>query len=35
LSGTVKTRAEIDKAVADARGTKGVTRVVNDLKVAP
>jgi hyperosmotically inducible protein len=35
LSGTVKTRAELDKAVADARGTKGVTRVVNDLKVAP
>ena len=35
LSGSVKTRAEIDKAVADARGTKGVTRVVNDLKVAP
>ena len=35
LSGTVKTRAEIDKAVADARGTKGVTRVVNELRVAP
>ena len=35
LNGTVKTRAEIDKAVADARGTKGVTRVVNNLKVAP
>ena len=35
LSGTVKTQAEIDKAVADARGTKGVGRVVNKLRVAP
>jgi hyperosmotically inducible protein len=34
LTGTVKTRAEADKAAADARGTKGVKRVVNNLKVA-
>ena len=34
LSGTVKTRAEADKAVADTRNTKGVKRVVNNLKVA-
>jgi osmotically-inducible protein OsmY len=34
LNGTVKTKAEIDKAVADARDTKGVKRVVNNLKVA-
>jgi hyperosmotically inducible protein len=33
LSGTVKSQAEIDKSVADARGTKGVKRVVNNLKV--
>src|SRR6185503_7983888 len=34
LSGTVKTRLEADKAVADTRDTKGVKRVVNNLKVA-
>jgi osmotically-inducible protein OsmY len=34
LNGTVSTKAEADKAVADARGTKGVKRVVNKLKVA-
>ena len=33
LSGTVPSKAVADKAVADARGTKGVTRVVNKLKV--
>ena len=35
LSGTVPSKAVADKAVADARGTKGVGRVVNHLKVAP
>ena len=35
LNGTVPSKAVADKAVADARGTKGVTRVVNKLKVAP
>ena len=35
LSGTVPSKAVADKAVADARGTKGVGRVVNNLKVAP
>ena len=34
LNGTVKSKAEADKAVADTRGTKGVKRVVNKLKVA-
>jgi hyperosmotically inducible periplasmic protein len=34
LSGNVKTRAEMDKAVSDARDTKGVKRVVNKLKIA-
>jgi hyperosmotically inducible protein len=34
LSGTVPSKAAEDKAVADARGTKGVKRVVNNLKVA-
>jgi hyperosmotically inducible protein len=34
LSGTVATKAAENKAVADARGTKGVKRVVNNLKVA-
>jgi hyperosmotically inducible protein len=34
LSGTVPTKAVVDEAVADARGTKGVKRVVNKLKVA-
>jgi hyperosmotically inducible protein len=34
LSGTVPTKAAENKAVADARGTKGVKRVVNNLKVA-
>lgn len=34
LNGTVPTKAVEDKAVADARGTKGVKRVVNNLKIA-
>jgi hyperosmotically inducible protein len=34
LSGTVKTKAEAQKAMAMARDTKGVKRVVNHLKVA-
>jgi hyperosmotically inducible protein len=34
LTGTVKTKAEANKAVAIARDTKGVKRVVNHLKVA-
>ena len=34
LSGTVPTKVAENKAVADARGTKGVKRVVNKLKVA-
>jgi len=34
LSGTVPTKAEADKAVADTRATTGVKRVVNRLKVA-
>jgi hyperosmotically inducible periplasmic protein len=34
LTGTVKTKAEAEKAVAVARDTKGVKRVVNHLKVA-
>jgi hyperosmotically inducible protein len=34
LSGTVPSKAAEDKAVADARGTKGVKRVINNLKVA-
>jgi hyperosmotically inducible protein len=33
LTGTVSTRAEADRAVALARETTGVTRVVNDLRV--
>jgi osmotically-inducible protein OsmY len=34
LSGNVKSKAEAAKAVADARGTKGVKRVINNLKIA-
>jgi osmotically-inducible protein OsmY len=34
LTGTVKSKAEAEKAVAIARDTKGVKRVVNHLKVA-
>lgn len=34
LTGTVKSNAEVEKAVAIARDTKGVKRVVNHLKVA-
>lgn len=34
LTGTVKSKAEMDKAMAIARDTKGVKRVVNHLKVA-
>lgn len=34
LSGTVSSRAEATKAAADASGTKGVKRVINNLKVA-
>src|SRR5438477_344224 len=34
LKGTVPTKAAEDKAVADARATKGVKRVVNNLKVS-
>lgn len=34
LKGAVPTKAAEDKAVADARNTKGVKRVVNNLKVA-
>ena len=34
LSGDVKSKAEMNKAMAVARGTKGVRRVVNHLKVA-
>jgi len=34
LTGTVKSKAESNKAVAIARDTKGVKRVVNHLKVA-
>jgi hyperosmotically inducible periplasmic protein len=34
LTGTVKSKAEAEKAVAVARDTKGVKRVVNHLKVA-
>jgi hyperosmotically inducible periplasmic protein len=34
LTGTVKTKAEAAKAMAIARDTKGVKRVVNHLKVA-
>jgi len=34
LSGTVRTRAEADRAVSLARDTNGVKRVVNNLKVA-
>jgi hyperosmotically inducible protein len=33
LNGTVRSQAEVDKAVADARATKGVKRVVNNLRV--
>ena len=33
MSGTANNQAEIDKAVAVARGTEGVTWVKNDLKV--
>jgi hyperosmotically inducible protein len=34
LTGNVKTKAEADRAVSAARETEGVTRVVNNLKVA-
>jgi hyperosmotically inducible periplasmic protein len=34
LTGTVPSKVAEDKAVADARGTKGVKRVVNNLKIA-
>jgi hyperosmotically inducible protein len=34
LSGSVPSKAAEDKAVADARGTKGVKRVVSNLKIA-
>jgi hyperosmotically inducible protein len=34
LTGTVKSKAEVEKAMAIARDTKGVKRVVNHLKVA-
>ena len=34
LTGTVPSKVAEDKAVADARGTNGVKRVVNKLKVA-
>ena len=34
LSGNVKSKAEAEKAVTIARGSKGVKRVVNHLKVA-
>jgi len=34
LTGTVKSKAEAEKAMAIARNTKGVKRVVNHLKVA-
>lgn len=33
LSGTAKSKAEADKAVALAKGTKGVTSVKNDIVV--
>jgi osmotically-inducible protein OsmY len=35
LSGTAKTQAEADKAVALAKNVKGVTSVKNDIVVAP
>jgi len=35
LSGTVKTKAESDKAVAITRAVKGVTSVDNQIKVVP
>jgi hyperosmotically inducible protein len=35
MSGTAKTQAEIDKAVSIAKGTEGVKRVRNDIKVKP
>lgn len=35
LSGTAKTQAEVDKAVALAKNVKGVTSVKNDIVVAP
>jgi Predicted periplasmic or secreted lipoprotein len=34
LSGTVKSKAEVDKAIRIARESKGVKRVVNHLKLA-
>jgi hyperosmotically inducible periplasmic protein len=34
LTGTVKSKAEAEKAMTIARGTKGVKRVVNHLKIA-
>ena len=34
LTGNVKSKAEADRAVMIARKTDGVTRVVNNLKVA-
>jgi len=35
LTGTVSSRAEHDRAVALARETKGVTRVVDSLRITP
>ena len=35
LSGTAKTKAEADKAVALTKNVKGVTNVKNDIVVAP
>jgi hyperosmotically inducible protein len=34
LSGNVKTKAEMNKAMSIARDTKGVKRVVNHMKMA-
>jgi osmotically-inducible protein OsmY len=35
MNGNVTTKFDENKAVADARGTKGVKRVVDNLKVVP
>ena len=35
LTGTAKTKAESDKAVAIAKSTKGVTSVDNQIKINP
>ena len=34
LSGNAKSKEEADKAVSNAKGTKGVTSVKNDIQVA-